>query len=162
MKTSFKLLLPLALATILSCSISKKMVVQNEFSWLNGKWKLENSQFETYEHWSFSKDGTELEGLAYKITNGTRAIKEYLRIHQQKGVVYYEPTVPDQNDGKPVPFEQIKTNEKWVYRFENLKHDFPTYIEYRLLTPTQLEVEVGGHTGRTKAIRFKFSKVTDG
>jgi hypothetical protein len=46
--------------------------------------------------------------------------------------VFYTPTVPDQNDAKPVPFRMV-SYEGHVVVFENPDHDFPQRIVYRFV-----------------------------
>ncbi|WP_349254626.1 hypothetical protein [Glaciecola petra] len=60
--------------------------------------------------------------------------------------VVYTATVLNQNDGRGIPFV-LNTAEKETFSFENLQHDFPSKIQYKVLSNTGLRVSVLGKDG---------------
>ncbi len=106
---------------------------------LIGTWKVEGK--ETYETWN--KKGDRLVGESYKKRGDQKYITETLEIKEENGKFIYIATVKNQNDGKGIPFtlQEVKDN---LYSFENVSHDFPKKIQYKILSKTSLQVSVLG------------------
>ncbi len=132
-----KVLVILCLCLIgISCS-------QNELAelyFLEGIWKIEGK--EKYEVWK-RVSNSELTGFGYKLVEGEKNITETIRIKLENGLIVYQATVPDQNDGAPVSFFLNESNNT-CFSFENKEHDFPKKIQYKKVTDTELEVHVLG------------------
>lgn len=71
-----------------------------------------------------------LTGQGVKIAGQDTTILEHLELTFKDKDVWYIPTVPDQNEAKPVPFKLVYHGDKDL-RFENGEHDFPQRIVYR-------------------------------
>ncbi len=106
---------------------------------LAGEWKHEKKdQFEVWE-----LDGNSLTGYAYIMKNGAKKITETLTLHNANGEWIYTPTVPTQNEGRGIPFI-LNTEVDSLLSFENLEHDFPKKVQYKVLDRDRLEVRVKG------------------
>ncbi|MBT3383899.1 MAG: hypothetical protein HN778_06720 [Prolixibacteraceae bacterium] len=118
---------------------------------IEGTWQLENSQ--TFEIWHF-RDSI-FKGNVIKTENSDTTILENLRIFKEKNGIFYEATVPSQNNGLPVKFKliQAKQNE---FIFENKKHDFPKKINYTFPDAGTLVANVSGNN---KEITFKYLRI---
>ncbi|HNP17725.1 MAG TPA: DUF6265 family protein [Fulvivirga sp.] len=111
---------------------------------LEGIWKIEGK--DNYEAWQMTGEGN-LVGKSYKISDGIQIVSETLLIKSTEGTTIYEATVPDQNDGKTVPFT-LNSEVKNALSFENPEHDFPTKIIYQFETKNRLFVQVQGADGK--------------
>jgi Domain of unknown function (DUF6265) len=116
----------------------------NEFSFLEGTWKIENK--DNYETWKV-KSENELEGSSYKIKSDKKIVTEILTIKKVDGKVIYVAQVVNQNEGKPIEFV-LNIEIKNKISFENLAHDFPKKIQYTKLDETTLLVEVLGENNQ--------------
>lgn len=95
-----------------------------------------------YEIWEKTKN-KEFIGYSYKINNNEKIITETLSIKLMNDQIFYEATVPDQNDGKTIRFRlNAEINE--YLSFENIEHDFPKKIQYKKINDDEIEVTVLG------------------
>lgn len=118
---------------------------------LLGTWKVEGK--ETYETWT--KQGEELIGASYKKRGEQKFVMETLVIKAEKGKLIYTATVKNQNQGRGISFtlQEVKDD---LYSFENLSHDFPKKIQYKILSKTNLQVSVLG--ADDKGFSYEMSK----
>jgi len=128
-----------ALLLLISCSGNEG----SEFDFMVGTWKMEGK--EQYEVWDKNED-IDLVGYSYKLNNNEKTITETLTIKRVEGQIIYEATVPDQNEGRTVPFT-LNTNIKSYLSFENDNHDFPKKIQYKKIGDGEIEVTVSGDEG---------------
>ena len=110
--------------------------------WLVGVWEMKTPRGSIYEAWTKVASGN-YAGEGYTEDKGIKHIREHIQLMQRDGVYYYIPTVPDQNDGEPVPFTCTKISDTELI-FENPEHDFPQTISYRLLAPNELLAQISG------------------
>ncbi|MDH3321851.1 MAG: DUF6265 family protein [Flavobacteriaceae bacterium] len=121
---------------LLACSENKLSRVD----FIIGTWKMEGK--EQYENWELSNK-KELIGYSYKLKDSQKIITETLSIKILEHIVIFEATVPDQNEGKTIPF--TLNNEITDYlSFENIDHDFPKKIQYKSINENEIEVTVLG------------------
>ena len=93
------------------------------------------------------------------LKTGDSLLTETIKIVYDFGEVYFEAKVFDQNKGKPVRIQLIKQRKKRV-RFANKTHDFPQYIEYKLINKNKLTVQISGIAGnRLRKINFEYERV---
>jgi hypothetical protein len=130
-----------------------------QFSWLVGNWKLEKE--EAYEKWEVVNDTT-LGGIGYhfKVEEHDKdetdiIFDESIRLISRGDKFYYIPAPRNQNGGKEVEFE-IVSFTKNSFTAENLKHDFPNRIVYKLEGDNQLHAYIEGKN--KKRIDFRFTK----
>ncbi len=109
-----------------------------------GTWKMEGK--EQYEVWE-SGINNELTGYSYKYSDSQKIITESLSIKILEKTVIFEATVPDQNQGKTIPFTLNNEIEDYL-SFENLDHDFPKKIQYKRINENEIEVTVLGNEGK--------------
>jgi hypothetical protein len=113
------------------------------FSWLLGTWQVDEKQI--FESWVDKEDG-QYYGTTYKVQDQDTIEIERIVLSSDSSNVFYLATVPNQNDGLPVPFKMIKVGKNSAY-FENRKHDFPQYISYDLKTDRLIHVQLGKFKG---------------
>lgn len=121
----------------LSCHAQEDL---KSVDFLIGTWKIENKN--VYEIWK-KVNKTEFSGKSYQMNEGQTKISETLSIKIINGKIIYEATVPNQNDGRSIPFE-LNTRNKDLVSFENLNHDFPKKIQYKLIDNSKVMVNVFG------------------
>ena len=127
------------LCLLLSCSENKLSRVD----FIIGDWKTEGK--EQYENWELSNN-KELTGYSYKFKDSQKIITETLSMKILENSVIFEATVPDQNEGKTIPFT-LNNEINDCLSFENIYHDFPKKIQYKRINDTAIEVTVSGDKG---------------
>lgn len=101
----------------------------SSFGWLNGVWKMEQSNGKIrLETWKLTNDGS-LIGSGMKVTGGDTILLEHLQIECKEDQIKYIATVPDQNNALPVEFLLVSSKDHH-FIFENKLHDFPQRIIY--------------------------------
>jgi hypothetical protein len=72
-----------------------------------------------------------------------------------QGAVFYLAKV--KHNPLPIAFALVScTNNS--FRFENNNHDFPKQLDYKLLTPDSLQVDVSDGAGQGFVLNFKRQK----
>lgn len=128
------------LAFVLSVNKSFAQLTFKKLDVLKGTWQLEGKQvFETWEQ----DHNNKLKGSSYKIKDGNKYVTETLLIEQQNTTIVYVATVHNQNEGKGISFI-LNSNEKDIFSFENLEHDFPKKIQYKIIADNKIFVQVLG------------------
>ncbi len=128
------------LCLLLSCSENKLLRVD----FIIGTWKMEGK--EQYEYWELS-NSKELMGYSYQVKDNQKIITETLSIKILDNTIIFEATVPDQNEGKTIPFT-LNNEIKDYLSFENIDHDFPKKIQYKRINENEIEVTVLGDEGK--------------
>ncbi len=103
-----------------------------------GTWKDINTGI--YETWEKAGD-KHLKGYSYKIKNGEKQISEYIELSMKGNDLVYTVSVKNQNNEKPVSFTLSAADT--IYTFTNPLHDFPTYIQYLVISPNEIKATVG-------------------
>jgi len=161
MKSIMKVLMSLLLLTGLfakahSQVYSRTLPTDQFFQKIVGSWKLEGKP--TLEQWTKSTSGV-YQARVVNLKTGDSLLTEIIKIVYDFGKVYFEAKVLNQNEGKPVRFQLVKKRKKRL-KFANKNHDFPQYIEYRLLDNDHLTVQISGMAGnRLRKIDFKYERV---
>lgn len=128
------------LCLLLACSENKL----SRADFIIGTWKMEGK--EQYEKWELSNN-KELIGYSYTFKDSQKIITETLSIKILENTVIFEATVPDQNEGKTIPFS-LNNEIKDYLSFENIDHDFPKKIQYKRINENEIEVTVLGDEGK--------------
>ncbi len=107
---------------------------------LEGTW-VEDTQkdYSFTEIWKEESNG--LSGQGLEINQGNSKVTENLQIIEEKDQLVYKATVIEQNGGSTVSFPAISESENEI-TFENLQHDFPQNIQYKILSEDQLQITV--------------------
>ena len=134
-----KLFFYVVICTLFTFSCKSQTSI-SKFNNLEGTWKVENKS--TYESWEKTNTSS-FKGSSYKLVNGEKKVTETLSIEENNDKVIYKATVPSQNQGQTIPFILNTKNEN-LLSFENLKHDFPKKIQYKVITKDKLLVNVLG------------------
>ena len=122
--------------------------------WLIGNWENKATEGTLLESWETKNDST-LMASSFFIKDKDTLFAEQIELQQRDGLLYYVPTVSDQNDGKSVTFTltSLKPNG---FVAENPKHDFPQKITYKLVGKDSLFAKISGlKSGKPHSETFK-------
>jgi hypothetical protein len=99
----------------------------SDLAWIAGCWESGGDEDTIRERWMTPLGGTML-GMSHTITDDKTVAYEFLRIHEEADGIYYtaNPSGQAQNS-----FKLVKVG-KGEAVFEDLTHDFPQRIIYRL------------------------------
>lgn len=154
-----KLLFGLFIAiALLSCKTENESVdAEFEFNRLCGKWMDANKENAFNEEWRRADEHL-LVGKGYVLSENDTVFIEKLSIEISEEKVVYAAEVSNQNNDMKVPFTAVEqTKDKVV--FENVQHDFPQRIIYRLKSDKELRVAIEGYeNGVYRKLKFDFLK----
>lgn len=144
------------IVALVACLIfaSSSRAQKAEFGWLIGTWKLKDKNI--FETWSLDKDGKSLNGVSMKVIGSESTLLEETRLIFSGNSFFYVPDVAGDQD--PVHFE-ITFHDDRSFIAENLKHDFPKLIRYRLVTEGDKQFIEAAIEGDGKKIPYRFEKV---
>ena len=126
----------------------------NDLSWLTGCWENTTSKRQRDENWSKPAGGTLL-GVGRAVVDGKTAEYEFMRIHQEPDGLYYTA----QPSGQPQASFKLKSLHDKEVVFENLQHDFPQRVIYRLTADGALQARIEGTMkGKARGIDFPFQR----
>lgn len=121
--------------------------------WISGCWENTCGKRYNEEHWMKAAGNTML-GMSRTINDGRTREFEFLRIHEDKGDIYYT----SKPSGQPeASFKLISWKENEAV-FENPTHDFPQRIIYRRdCAALQASIE-GKMNGQERGVDFLFTR----
>jgi hypothetical protein len=108
---------------------------------------------------SWSKSNGIFQSSVFEVSGNDTVITEKIRLISLQGEMFYEATVANQNQGKPVLFKltEITKNEAV---FKNELHDFPQLIVYEFLNANNLKTTISGMgKDENKAFDFLFQRI---
>ena len=112
----------------------------NDLAWLAGCWESNANGREINEQW-MKPSGQVMLGMGRTVANGKLREYEFLQIREDAdGAIYYVAKPSGQPEGS---FKLVKSQNKEVV-FENLEHDFPQRIIYRLQGDGSLFARIEG------------------
>lgn len=158
MKTGTKFFIAFV-GLIVFCAWTTKQIndIKNA-EWLIGTWENKTPKGSVYETWNKTNE-TEFAGKSYIVKEKDTIVFENIRLVQEQDVLYYIPTVKNQNEGLPVRFA-TKTISETQLVFENPKHDFPQIISYTKITSDSLVAEISGtKNGQERRQMFSMKRV---
>lgn len=132
-----------------SCNRKNKNEV---FEQLVGTWKIDGKN--EFERWSKNQDGT-FNSVMFSVIGTDTNFSEVARIYKNSENWFFETTVKNQNNEKPVVFKAIQLDDAEV-TFENPTHDFPKVINYSLVSSSKLAAFI---SSGSDTIRFNFSRL---
>jgi hypothetical protein len=154
------LLIPAGLS--LNCSSSPLQVNNihslSSIAWLIGNWENVSAKRILCEQWKQRDDST-FTGQSFFIRNSDTTYLESVIIRNRNGVISYNPTVPDQNEGKQIQFLFTSTSYR-SFTAENPQHDFPQKITYMLKGEDSLHAHLEGIENGKNAVQDFYMKRT--
>ena len=144
------------LIAIFFVSTTAKTQTKNNFDWLLGNWKVSSGKGFIIEKWAKQNDSLYI-GVSGFVNNKDTIIEETVALKKINNEWFYIPTVAKQNGNKPVSFKLILIN---VGEFicENIQHDFPQRINYRLFNNNLLASIEGRVKGTFKKVNYDYIK----
>jgi hypothetical protein len=141
------------------CALTVKQTSDiKKVEWLIGTWENKTQRGSIYEMWGKTSEN-ELSGKSFIVKEKDTIVFENIRLVQEKGGLFYIPTVKNQNDGKPVRFA-TKTISETQLVFENPQHDFPQIISYTKINTDSLVAEISGtKTGQERKQTFPMKRL---
>lgn len=119
---------------------------------LVGDWKTTKGPV-FYESWKINPDST-LIGSGFSINESDTLIIEQMQLIRLGDSLVYKVTAGTQ---QTVSFGLVKaTKNSWI--FENIAHDYPNRIIYKLINDSTLNAQVENSAGN-KVIAFYFKKI---
>ena len=123
-------------------------------AWMAGNWRLEGPNVTIEEQW-MEPAGKLMLGMS-RTTSKRGSFFEFLRVEARADGVYY---VAQPKGGPPTDFKLVRHSASEAV-FENLAHDFPKRILYRLDSPEELTARVEGDAcSKEQAEEFKYRRV---
>jgi len=123
-------------------------------AWIAGSWRIEGPNATIEEQW-MEPAGKLMLGMS-RTTSKRGSFFEFLRLEARADGVYY---VAQPRGQAPTDFKLVRHSASEAV-FENLAHDFPKRILYRLDSPTELTARVEGDaTSKEQAEEFKYRRV---
>ncbi len=150
------------LRLVLLCLISSSLAFAqeqkpsvNDLAWLAGCWERGGNGWEGVEQW-MKPAGETMLGMSRTVGNGKLREFEFLQLRtKEDGAIYYVALPSGQ---KETWFKLVKSAEHEAV-FENLEHDFPQRIIYRLEKDGSLLARIEGLSkGKLKGIDFPMKR----
>lgn len=125
-------------------------------AWMVGSWAGTDGSVEMEEHWIAPKGGVML-GLHRDVFASGSAFFEFLRIEAgDDGVTYWA----SPRGTAPTPFRLVDSGSNRAV-FENLEHDWPQRLVYRLEAEDTLVARAeGDQHGKPRAAEWRWTRVT--
>lgn len=127
----------------------------NDLAWLAGCWERSGNGWEGVEQWMKPAGATML-GMSRTVANGKLREFEFLQLRtKEDGTIHYVALPSGQQE---TWFKLVKSAEHEAV-FENLEHDFPQRIIYRLEKDGTLTARIEGMSkGKLKGIDFPMKR----
>lgn len=150
MKTFLGLAFVILLPTVLHAQKA------DQLKWLVGIWKINTGNGYIVEQWKQTNDSTFNGKSMFIKAAGDSATQETIELSLRKGEWSYTPTVPNQNNGKPVTF-RVSFIGRGEFICENPAHDFPQRIAYRRVKNALYASIEGKRKGKLVKQNFDFT-----
>lgn len=128
-----------------------------QLHWLSGCWAADGQEQGSIEYWTAPK-GDSMLGVSRSVRGGSTVFIEYMRIvvEDSNDIVFVASP-----DGQPTAsFALVYLDDSKVV-FENLQHDFPQRVIYRLEQPNHLVGRIEGtEDGESRSADFPMTKVS--
>ncbi|MGH9601206.1 MAG: DUF6265 family protein [Terriglobales bacterium] len=122
-------------------------------SWMAGNWRMETPNVTIEEQW-MQPAGKLMLGMS-RTTSKSGSFFEFLRVEARADGVYY---VAQPRGGAPTDFKLVRHSASEAV-FENLAHDFPKRIIYRLDSAAELTARVEGDaSSKEQPEEFKYKR----
>ena len=139
---------------LIAISAEERHPTINDLAWLTGCWENTAGKRQRDETWS-KPAGDTLLGIGRAVVDGKTTEYEFMRIHQEADGLYFTA----QPSGQPQALFKLKSLRDKEAIFENLKHDFPQRVIYRLTDAGSLQERIEGEmNGKSRGIDFLFRR----
>ena len=136
-----KQVLTLFIGVLLFTGCKEDKPMQSFDSWI-GTWTENQADGTFKESWTKESDTLFL-GASSMVSEKDTLFQENIRLVLRGKDIFYIPTVPGQNEDKPVAFKLIATSDK-TWTFENKAHDYPSQIIYTLNNQNSITATIQG------------------
>lgn len=125
----------------------------SEFYWLEGTWKILDSEENAFESWEI--DDQLMTGTGYKLDeNNDTIINERMSLQLVDSTIEFVADV-SHND-KPIHFRLVESASE--FRFENKEHDFPKWLIYNKISRDSMSATIGDEQ---RHITFQFVRTSE-
>jgi hypothetical protein len=136
-----KKVLTLFIGILLFTGCKEDNPMQSFDSWI-GIWTENQADGTFKESWTKESDTLFL-GASSMVSEKDTLFQENIRLVLRGKDIFYIPTVPGQNEDKPVAFKLITSSDK-TWTFENKAHDYPSQIIYTLNNQNSITATIQG------------------
>jgi hypothetical protein len=147
-----KKVLTLFIGILLFTGCKEDKPMQSFDSWI-GTWTENQADGTFKESWKKESD-TLYHGVSSMVSGKDTLFQENIRLVLRGKAIFYIPTVPGQNEDKPVAFKLITSSDK-TWTFENKAHDYPSQIIYTLNNQNSITATIQG-TENNRSKKFSF------
>lgn len=128
----------------------------DSLAWLGGCWNGSSDARVYQEQW-MKPSGKTMLGMSRTVANGKTVEYEFLRLHEEaNGNIFYTAEPSGQSE---TSFTLVKLSHAEAV-FENLDHDFPQRIVYRLHGDGSLTARIEGKSkGKERGVDFSMKRV---
>jgi len=129
----------------------------SRLAWLGGCWKSANGEPGSVEHWMPLAGGTML-GMGRTVRQGRTVEHEFMEIRAAAdGAITF---VAHPSNQKTAAFPLLRMTDNEVV-FENMEHDFPQRVAYRLDGESKLAARIEGmRKGTLRIIDFPMVRIS--
>jgi len=120
-----------------------------------GVWN--QNETNSFEIW-WKNENNEYVGKVINVTDGDTMLLENVAILKQGNEIYYQATVANQNEQKPVQF-LLTASQPDLLIFENPDHDFPNIIRYELIDKDEMRAIINGKGEQSTPRIFEYQRV---
>jgi hypothetical protein len=148
--------LTLFIGIVLFTGCKEDNPMQSFDSWI-GIWTENQADGNFKESWTKESD-TLFIGASSMVSEKDTLFQENIRLVLRGKDIFYIPTVPGQNEDKPVAFKLIASSDK-TWTFENKAHDYPSQIIYTLNNQNSITATIqGAENNRSKKFSFHLKR----
>lgn len=127
----------------------------DRLGWLAGCWAYEPGDRLVQEQW-LRPLGRSMVGISRIVANQRTQAFEYMRIEEHDSLLVY---VASPSGQEVTVFRQEELTDSLVV-FENLQHDFPQRIRYRLMEDGSMLAQLhGAALGKSRTVSFSMKRV---
>jgi hypothetical protein len=124
---------------------------------LEGTWKMTTKRGAICEEWKIVNKNY-LQNKGYMIKGSDTVVTERVALTKTGNGIFYTSTVEEQNNKQPIAFKMTKANGN-TFVFENLAHDFPKRIVYKIIAADSLQAWIDdGKEASEKRQNFYYKK----
>lgn len=112
-----------------------------EFAWIEGTWKLLDTEMSVFEAWY--PEGREWQGESYAAVNGMKVPTEKIRLYREGDRIVFSQRVKDRDGGEPVDYV-LTGQDKNSWTFSHPDYYFPSEITYTRVSDVAMKVRIKG------------------